>query len=109
MAKLKMAKRARFDDSCKKMTDLILNYLTDELSPSLKDEFERHLKICPDCVNFLNTYRKTVSQTRSLSSATIPAKVRRNVLAFLRRKTHRLVVIFFYLIAQVTGLHGFRL
>lgn len=103
MVKLKMAEKSRFDDSCKKMTDLILNYLTDQLNPSLKDEFERHLKICPDCVNFLNTYRKTISQTKSLRAAAIPAKVRKNVLAFLRRKTHRVVALFFYLIAQVTG------
>ncbi len=103
MAKLKVAEKSRLNDSCKNMTDLILDYLTDRLSPCLKDDFERHLKMCPDCVNFLKTYRKTISQTGSLSSVTIPAKVRKNVLAFLRRKTHRIVVLFFYLIAQVTG------
>lgn len=57
------------------MTDLILNYLLDPLSPTLKDEFERHLKICPACVNFLTTYPRTMSQTKSFSAATIPAKV----------------------------------
>jgi anti-sigma factor RsiW len=103
MAKLKLAEKSRINDSCKKMTDLILDYVTDQLSPALKDEFERHLQICPDCVNFLTTYRKTMSQTKSLSAATIPAKVRKNILAFLRRKTHRVVALFLYLIAQVTG------
>lgn len=95
--------KSRIDDSCKKMTDLILNYVTDRLHPNLRDEFERHLKICPDCVNFLHTYRKTVSKTQSLRAADIPANVRENVLAFLRRRTQRLAAFFFYLIAQITG------
>jgi len=103
MAKLKTATKSRLDDSCKKMTDLIFNYLTDQLSPTLKDEFERHLKICPDCVNFLNTYKKTVSSAASLTAAAMPANVRKNVLAFLRRKMHPIVAIFLYFMTRLTG------
>ena len=66
----------------------VLGLLTDRLSPSLTREFEQHLKICLDCVNFLNTY-KTVAVAHSLNPAAIPAKVRKNVLAFLRKKMGR--------------------
>lgn len=103
MAKGKPASAARKSDSCKKITDLICNYLAGRLSPAVKREFERHLQMCPDCVNFLNTYKKTVSLAGTLSAGELPAKVRTNVLAFLRRKAHRMVALFFYLAIHSTA------
>lgn len=44
---------------------MILDFLSGELSPETDSEFQKHLKICPDCVAFLNTYKKTVELTRS--------------------------------------------
>ena len=73
------------------MSDLIFDYVTQRLSPSLTREFEQHLRICPDCVNFLHTYKKTVSVAGRLNSTAIPAKVRENVLAFLRKNMKRIV------------------
>jgi Putative zinc-finger len=73
------------------MSDLIFDYVTQRLSPSLTREFEQHLTICPDCVNFLNTYKKTVSVAGRLNSTAIPAKVQENVLAFLRKNMKRIV------------------
>ena len=102
MTKPKSASMPRKNDSCKKITDLICNYLTDRLSPALKREFERHLRICPDCVSFLNTYKKTVSLTGSLNANELPAEVRANVLAFLRRKAHQIIALFCYLAIHAT-------
>lgn len=102
MAKVKTASVARKSDSCKKITDLICNYLAGRLSPTMKREFERHLRIRPDCVNFLNTCTKTVSLTGALSAGELPAKVRANVLAFLRRKAPR-AALFFYLVIHATA------
>lgn len=103
MAKLRQAKPPRINDSCKTMTDLIFDYLTDRLTSTLKREFEQHLKICPDCVSFLNTYRKTVALGGSVSVGAVPVKVRSNVLAFVRQKMHRIAVFFISLIAQATS------
>ena len=100
MAKGKPASAARKSDSCKKITDLICNYLADRLSPTVKREFERHLRLCSDCMNFLNTYKKIVSLTGALSAGELPATVRANVLAFLRRKAHPIATLFFYLAIQ---------
>jgi hypothetical protein len=75
------------DKTCKQMSALIFNYVNDRLSARLTREFEEHLRICPDCVNFLNTYKKTVSVAGSIGYSAIPAKVRDNVLTFLRKKT----------------------
>ncbi|MGH7853828.1 MAG: anti-sigma factor family protein [Candidatus Binatia bacterium] len=103
MAKLKRAQQSRANVSCKSITDLIWKYVSDRLDPTLKREFEEHLRICPDCVNFLNTYKKTVSLARSISARAIPAKVRANVRAFLRQKIRRLATILFYFLSSMTG------
>jgi Putative zinc-finger len=103
-----MPKRTRVpkrptDKTCKQMSALIFNYVNDRLSARLTREFEQHLRICSDCVNFLNTYRKTVSVTGALNPTAIPAKVRNNVLAFLRKKMQRILACLFYLASQFTS------
>lgn len=73
-------------ETCKRITDLVLDYFDDRLSPTLKRDFRRHLRICPDCVNFLNTYKETVALTRSIDVSDMPPTVRENILTFLRRR-----------------------
>jgi hypothetical protein len=77
------------DKTCKEITDLLYGYLNDQLSPKIKRDFQRHLRICPDCVNFLNTYKKTTSVTRSIRPEELPAKVRSNIMDFLRARLTR--------------------
>jgi anti-sigma factor RsiW len=86
MAKRKPAAKTLTRNSCKEISDLVLGYLRDELTASTRREFERHLKICPDCVGFLNTYKKTVEITGAVEPAEMPAKVRSNVLQFIRKR-----------------------
>ncbi|MGH7892327.1 MAG: anti-sigma factor family protein [Thermodesulfobacteriota bacterium] len=52
-------------ETCKDATSLLLEFMSGELDPEVTLEFEKHLEVCPDCVAFLNTYRKTVELTRS--------------------------------------------
>lgn len=103
MAKLLRARKLRIDDSCETMTELISDYLNGRLRSSLRREFDAHLKICPDCVSFFNTYRKTASLGAAVSAGDIPAKVRANTLAFLRRKMHKIAVFLFSLISQASS------
>ncbi len=72
---------------CQQITDLILDYITGELHPDTAVEFEEHIGICPDCVAFMNTYKKTVEVTRSLPCEDIPAEMERRVRRFLQDKT----------------------
>ncbi len=91
MSSRKTAFKRFADNTCKQMTDLVLDYLNDTLSPTVKRDFRRHLRICPDCVGFLNTYKKTVAVTRSVKAEDIPVKVQQKLLEFLRarmRQTH---------------------
>lgn len=52
-------------ETCRDATDLLLDFLSGELDPETKLEFEMHLGVCPDCVAFLKTYRKTIELTKS--------------------------------------------
>ena len=37
-----------------------MGYLDDELPPGQRTEFDRHVAMCPSCVDYLKTYEKTV-------------------------------------------------
>ena len=89
MAARKKATTIFTDRTCKEITALIQGYLNDTLSPSVKRDFKRHLRICPDCVSFLKTYKKTMAASRSLRLAEMPANVRDNILDFLRSRIRK--------------------
>jgi hypothetical protein len=89
MTARKKATKVLTHKTCKEITDLIFGYLNDTLSPSVQRDFKRHLRICPDCVNFLNTYKKTASVTRSIRPEEIPPRVRNNILDFLRGRMRK--------------------
>ena len=74
---------------CREITDLLLDYLTGELDRGTASAFEDHLRLCSDCVAFLNTYKKTVHITRSLRYESIPAELERRVRRFLRERTQK--------------------
>jgi hypothetical protein len=89
MTPRKAATKTLTNRTCKEITGLIFGYLNDTLSPSVRRDFKRHLRICPDCVNFLNTYKKTASVTRSIRPEEIPPKIRQNILDFLRERMRK--------------------
>ncbi|MGQ0794533.1 MAG: anti-sigma factor family protein [Deltaproteobacteria bacterium] len=56
------------DITCTKATSLIANFLTGELDSDTSRAFREYLDICPDCVAFLNTYKKTIEAVQSFYS-----------------------------------------
>ena len=67
--KLSMPKRNPASVTCKAATDLIGDYLADNLDLRVRDAFESHLSRCPDCAAFLKTYKRTIGLTRSFLTA----------------------------------------
>jgi hypothetical protein len=63
--------------------------LNDKLAPAVERDFQQHLRLCPDCVNFLNTYKKTVSVTRSIRPEEIPPRIRDTIVDFLRARVRK--------------------
>ena len=50
--------------TCREFADFIADYLSGELSPDTRAQFERHLDVCPNCVAYLSNYRDTVALGR---------------------------------------------
>jgi hypothetical protein len=55
----------RPDHTCKEEVGLIADYLAGRLNAPVLAAFEKHLRHCPDCTAFLNTYRKSIEATKS--------------------------------------------
>jgi hypothetical protein len=51
---------------------MIGNYLTGTMAPRVRDGFEQHLSLCPDCAAFLKTYKKTIEVTRAFLRSQTP-------------------------------------
>jgi len=51
--------------TCKKEVEFIADYLSSDLDLQQSKAFENHLKICGDCITFLETYKKTIELTRA--------------------------------------------
>lgn len=50
--------------TCREILDFLMAYLDGELSPEVRAEFDRHLAVCPACVNYLASYRQTLELER---------------------------------------------
>jgi len=72
--------------TCEQVTGLILDYVNEDLDRATTRAFRSHLRECPDCVAFLNTYKKSIRSTRSLRYQEVPAELERRVREFLRKR-----------------------
>lgn len=50
--------------TCRAVTDFILDYLSGALAPRVLDEFERHLRACRPCRDYLALYKATMQASR---------------------------------------------
>jgi anti-sigma factor RsiW len=61
--------------TCRELAEFIMAYLDGELSAPQRAEFEQHMSVCPPCVRYLDSYRKTVAASRSLANVNPPEPV----------------------------------
>ena len=47
--------------TCRELADFLVDYLEGSLPEAQRGAFERHLALCPTCVAYLDSYRKTVA------------------------------------------------
>ncbi len=52
------------DITCREISEFLLSYLERELDPEVRDEFDRHLNLCPPCHHYLDGYRGTIELVR---------------------------------------------
>lgn len=71
--------------TCREIIDFVAAYLDGELPDRERAIFSAHLTICPDCVNYVESYKQTLAlakQTKATTeAASIPDELVRAVLA----------------------------
>lgn len=50
--------------NCRELLDFLMAYLDGELAPEVRAEFDRHLAVCPPCIDYLQSYRRTLELAR---------------------------------------------
>ena len=50
--------------TCRQLIDFIVDYVDGALDEVSKQDFERHLGVCPSCQAYLESYRTTMSLTK---------------------------------------------
>ena len=73
--------------TCKELIDFLDDYVAEELTPSRRHEFERHLSVCPSCVAYVQSYRETIQLARRAypDPAEIPPEMLAALLAAVAR------------------------
>lgn len=64
--------------TCNEFIDFLIDYYEGNLPDEQRQLFETHMDVCPDCVNYLDSYKKTVQivqETMADSNAELDAEV----------------------------------
>jgi anti-sigma factor RsiW len=59
--------------NCRELAELLIDFLSGELPPQHQQLVQEHLRHCPPCVVYLETYRLTIQLTRRLPCQPLPA------------------------------------
>jgi len=68
--------------TCREFADFMMDYLSDELSPESRAQFEHHLSLCINCRKYLTSYEETVKLGKRAfedEDAALPADVPEDV------------------------------
>jgi anti-sigma factor (TIGR02949 family) len=73
--------------TCEDVIAMLLEYLEARLDTSALAAFERHLAVCPPCIAYLNTYRRTRELTAASGRVDMPDEMKTRIREFLLRLT----------------------
>jgi len=72
--------------TCRQIVDYCLDFMSGSLPDTERRLFSSHLRNCPDCMRFFETYRKTPEITREAMALRMPERVKTAVREFLRNR-----------------------
>jgi hypothetical protein len=67
--------------TCRELTELLLDFVSGELTPEDVQRIKDHLRDCPPCVVIVNTYCLTIQLTRQLPPKPLPPCCEQRLLA----------------------------
>jgi predicted anti-sigma-YlaC factor YlaD len=51
--------------TCEEVAEFLLDYLEHQVTDEQRRIFEHHLSVCPDCRNYIDSYRKTIQLAKA--------------------------------------------
>ena len=60
---------------CRKLAELLIDFVSGELADETRLHIEEHLHKCPPCVIYVKTYRLTIQMTRKLPPVPMPPQL----------------------------------
>ena len=76
--------------TCREVFDFLLDYTSNELPAGIRARFEEHLRLCPPCVNYVDSYKQTVALEKAAwcdEAPPPPEELIAAILAAQRRQT----------------------
>ena len=61
--------------TCRQLAELLIDFVSGELPDDQRQHIERHLRNCPPCVTYLETYQLTIKLTRQLPCEPMPPQL----------------------------------
>jgi hypothetical protein len=71
--------------TCRELAELLIDFVAGELGQDLCEHIQHHLRACPPCVTFIETYQITIRLTRTLPRAPLPPDLERRLRAALQQ------------------------
>jgi hypothetical protein len=65
--------------TCRELAELLIDFLNGDLTQEHFDEVQHHLRCCPPCVTFIETYRITIKICRQLPSKPLPTELEKRL------------------------------
>lgn len=63
--------------TCQEISQFMMDYLDSSLDDGAKDEFERHVGVCPPCLHYLDGYKDTVELVRRCGKVELDAEAKK--------------------------------
>jgi len=76
------------ESTCRRVFDLLSDYVDGELSPEDRASLMRHLQACPPCEEFLKTFETARSLCRESLMEKMPSELKERLRIFLRERIH---------------------
>jgi anti-sigma factor RsiW len=67
--------------TCRELVELLCDYVSDELPPERRDHVTQHLRHCPSCAAYHDSYTVVVKLTRLLPAAPLPPQLAQRLAA----------------------------
>jgi hypothetical protein len=72
--------------TCRELVELLLEFLEGELPEERRRHIQDHLRCCPPCMVYLETYQTTIRLTRCLPQAPPPPQLLERLKLALREE-----------------------